>query len=108
MAAPVNRTFIEGQLIDHHAIELQNKNDRALSAYTLLDQYNWNGTGNMPSFNWTAPTGLDFTFSPGSGQLEYAGSAYSALSSVKKREFFQYLPRFIAECMKRYDEVYNL
>ena len=108
MAAPPNRTFIEGQIIDHHAIDLQNKQVRADSAFIMLDTYNWNGTGSMPPFTWTAPTGKNFTYSPGLGELEYAGTVYSGLNSDKKVEFFQYLPRFIAECMKRYDQAYNL
>lgn len=108
MAAPPNRTTQEGRIIDNHAIELQNKQNRAESAYTMLDTYNWNGVGTMPGFSWTSPNGKIFTYTPGLGELEYDGTVYSGLNAIKKREFFQYLPRFIAECMKRYDQAYNL
>lgn len=108
MAAPVNRTTQEGRIIDNHAIELQNKNDRASSAYAMLDSYNWNGTGTMPSVSWLAPTSKVFEFAPGSGEIRYDGVVYSSLVAERKREFFQYLPQFIKNCMIQYDKTYNL
>lgn len=108
MAAIPNRTTPEGRIIDSHITDLQNKQYRADSAFTMLDTYNWNGSGSMPTHSWKAPTGRIFTFSPGLGELEYDGAVYSVINSQKKKEFFQYLPRFIAECMKNYDLTYGL
>jgi hypothetical protein len=108
MPTPVNRTTFEGIIIDQHDVELQNKADRASSAFNLLNNYSWNGTGGMPVFTWTAPNGADFTYDGTNGELQYEGTNYTALSSLEKQGFFQYLPAFIAACMKYYDVHYNL
>lgn len=109
MAAPPNRTTPEARIIDSHAVELQNKDYRAFSAYQLLSTYNWNGAGGMPSpFTWQAPNGGAFTFDTSNGELAYDGTVYGSLSSIQKQGFFQYLPAFIAACMKNYDVAYNL
>jgi len=108
MAGPTNRTFIEGQIIDQHKVELQNKNERAAMAFVMLNQYDWQGTGPMPGVVWTAPTGVNFEYNNGLGEIYYNTIAYSGLSPDKKREFFQYLPKFIVQCMKAYDDTYNL
>ena len=109
MPAPVyNDGQTETRILDNHTIELKNKAQRAANAYTALETYNFNGSGVMPTHTWTAPTGRDFTFTPGLGELEYDGAVYSSINSQKKKEFFQYLPRFIAECMKNYDLTYGL
>ena len=109
MPALINRTFVEGQIVDHHEVELQNKLQRATAAYNLIDTYNWNGLGVMPSsITWTSPTSKAFRFTAGTGELEYDSTAYSSLTPAQKREFFQYLPKFITECLKAYDDAYNL
>ena len=108
MAGPTNRTFIEGQIIDQHKVELQNKDQRAQMAFVMLNQYDWQGTGPMPVVTWAAPTGFNFDFNPSNGELHYNSTAYSSLAPDKKREFFQYLPKFIVQCMKAYDDTYNL
>ena len=109
MPAIINRTFVEGQIIDHHEVELQNKLQRATSAYNLIDTYDWNGTGVMPSpITWTSPTGKDFRFAAGTGELQYDSTVYSSLTSAQKREFFQYLPKFIQACLDAYDDTYSL
>jgi len=109
MAAPPNKTFIEGQIITQHNVDLQNKDQRAQYAYVMLNQYDFQGsTGAMPNVTWAAPTGLNFDFNPSNGELHYNSTAYSSLAPDKKREFFQYLPKFIVQCMKAYDDTYNL
>ena len=109
MPAPPNRTTIEARIADSHTVELQNKDQRAQSAYVLLNSYNWNSTGGMPSpFTWQAPNGGAFTFDTANGELAYDATIYSSLSSVQKQGFFQYLPAFIAACMKNYDVAYGL
>ena len=109
MPAPPNRTTPEARIADSHAVELQNKAQRAAAAYNLIDTYDWNGSGVMPSpIIWTSPTGKDFRFTAGTGELEYDSTVYSSLTSANKREFFQYLPKFITECLKAYDDAYNL
>lgn len=108
MAGPIDRTTLEGQILDRHEIELQNKDLRAEMAFVMLNQYNWNSVGAMPNVNWTAPTGSDFDFNPSNGELFYGSTAYSSLTTDKKREFFQYLPKFIVECLKAYDDTYGL
>ena len=109
MAAPPNKTTIESRIADSHTVELQNKNQRAFSAYQLLATYDWNGTGGMPSpFTWQAPNGGAFTFDTSFGELAYDATIYSSLTSVQKQGFFQYLPQFVAACMKNYDVAYNL
>ena len=108
MPIPLNRTTPEAIIIDQHEVELQNKNNRAFSAFNLLDTYSWNGTGGMPAFTWKAPNGADFTYDTLNGDLQYKGTNYSALSSLDKQGFFQYLPAFIAACMKNYDVTYSL
>ena len=110
MAAPPNKTFIEGQIITQHNVDLQNKDQRALYAFVMLSQYDFQGsTGAMPSpITWTAPTGVVFQYDNGAGELQYASTAYSSLTPAQKREFFQYLPKFITICMKTYDDTYNL
>ena len=110
MAAPPNKTFIEGQIITQHNVELQNKDQRALYAFVMLNQYDFQGsTGAMPSpFTWQAPNGGAFTFDTANGELAYDATIYSFLTSVQKQGFFQYLPQFVAACMKNYDVTYNL
>ncbi|NCX93082.1 MAG: hypothetical protein EBX40_00180 [Gammaproteobacteria bacterium] len=109
MAAPPNRTFIEGQMLDQHAVEIQNKAQRAASAYMLLNNYNWNSTGAMPSpISWTAPTTREFRFDNSLSELYYNSTGYSSMTSQEKREFFQYLPKFIQYCLDVYDDTYNL
>jgi hypothetical protein len=108
MAGPTNKTFIEGQIITQHNVDLQNKDQRAQYAFVMLNQYDWQGTGPMPTVVWTAPTGFNFDFNPSNGELVYNSTAYSSLAPDKKREFFQYLPKFIVQCMKAYDDTYSL
>jgi hypothetical protein len=108
MAGPIDRTTQEAQILARHFIELQSKQIRAESAFALLNSYNWNSTGAMPVVTWAAPTGFNFEFNPSYGELYYKGTAYSGLNSQQKREFFQYLPKFIFECLKEYDSAYNL
>lgn len=108
MAAPPNRTTPEGQIIDHHFIELQNKQYRAESAYLMLEQYNWNGNGGMPFTEWVCPTGNKFRFESGAGEIYFKDAPYSSLNSELKKEFFLYLPKFIVICLRNYDHNYNL
>jgi hypothetical protein len=110
MAAPiVNEASLESQIAEAHTVELQNKDFRALNAYNVLFNYDFNGLGAMPSpINWTAPTGLIFRYDNGAAELQYDGTTYSSLTPAQKREFFQYLPKFIVQCMKAYDDAYNL
>jgi len=108
MPAPKDKTTIESQMLTQHNVELETKAFRAANAYNLLEQYNWQGTGNIPNFSWTCPLGNDFAFSPGAGEILLDGSPYSTLNSSKKRIFFQYLPKFIQACLDFYDENYGL
>lgn len=109
MAAPVNQTSQYQQIANAHSVELYNKAKAAEDAFQTLVQYNFEGLGLMPSpINWTAPTGVVFTFDSSSSELQYASTVYSSLTSAQKREFFQYLPKFITVCMKAYDDFYSL
>lgn len=108
MAVPPNKTFVEGQMIAQHDIELQNKDRRAISAYRILDAYNWQGTGTMPSVSWIDPLGNHWDFMPGGGEINLNSSPYSSLNPPQKRVFFQYLPKFIQVCLDTYDDYYNL
>lgn len=108
MAGPINETTQEAQILARHFVELQNKQIRADAAFALLNSYNWNSTGLMPLVTWAAPTGYNFEFNPSYGELYYKGNAYSGLGSEEKRIFFQYLPKFIFECLREYDRTYNL
>jgi hypothetical protein len=100
---------IESQIAEAHTVELQNKLARAQSAYNLLSTYDPTGLGSMPSpISWTAPTGQVFQYDSGAGELQYMSTGYSSLSPAQKREFFQYLPKFITHCMKVYDDNFNL
>ena len=108
MAAPPNKTFLEGQMLVQHSSELYNKDFRAISAYLLLDQYNWQGTGTLPSVSWIDPQGNHWDFVPGSGEISFGGTAYSGLNSAQKRNFFQYLPKFVQACLDAYDDAYSL
>lgn len=104
-----NTTTIESQILEAHDVELQNKLNRAQSAFTDLSNYDWNSTGPMPSpIDWTAPTGSVFRFDSSGSELQYGGTVYSSLIPAQKREFFQYLPKFMVACMKAYDDAYNL
>jgi len=107
--AVFNTTTIESQILQAHDVELQNKLNRAQSAFTDLNNYDFNGLGPMPTpIDWTAPTGVVFRFDSSASELQYASTAYSSLTPAQKREFFQYLPKFIAVCMKAYDDTYSL
>jgi hypothetical protein len=109
MPAILDKTTIEAQITEAHDVELYNKTFRAQNAYEVLKQYDWEATGAMPSpITWTAPTGVVFTFDNSSSELQYASTVYSSLTPAQKREFFQYLPKFISVCMKAYDTNYNL
>ena len=108
MAGLLNHTFVEGQIIDQHKVELQNKAQRAQYAYALLNAYDWNGTGPMPAVTWVAPTGFIFYYNNSFGELYYNSTPYSGLPADQKRQFWQYLPKFIVQCMKAYDDTYNL
>jgi hypothetical protein len=109
MPATLDKTTVEAQITEAHDVQLYNKAFRAQNAYNLLNQYNWEGTGTMPSpISWAAPTGFNFDFSSSNGEIHYASTAYSSLNPAQKREFFQYLPKFITVCMKAYDDTYNL
>ncbi|NCX93775.1 MAG: hypothetical protein EBX40_03765 [Gammaproteobacteria bacterium] len=109
MPTLTNNTFIEGQMIAQHDIEIQNGDQRAEAAFALLNTYNWNATGAMPSpITWLAPTGREFRYDNALGELYYNSTPYSALASPNKREFFQYLPKFIQFCLDTYDDNYNL
>jgi hypothetical protein len=109
MAAPINQTSQYQQIANAHSVELYNKAKAAEDAFQTLVQYNFEGLGLMPSpINWTAPTGVVFTFDSSSSELQYASTVYSSLTSAQKREFFQYLPKFITVCMKAYDDFYSL
>jgi hypothetical protein len=109
MPAILDKTTVEAQILEAHNVELQNKAFRAQNAFELLDTYDWQGTGVMPTpIDWTAPTGLLFRYDSSGTELQYAGTNYSSLTPAQKREFFQYLPKFIAVCMDAYDTNYNL
>jgi len=107
--AVFNTTTIESQILQAHDVELQNKLNRAQSAFTDLNNYDFNSTGPMPSpIDWTAPTGVVFRFDSAASELQYGGNPYSSLTPAQRREFFQYLPKFMVACMKAYDDTYNL
>jgi hypothetical protein len=108
MAGPLNKTFVEGQMLVLHNAELYNKAQRADFAYVLLTQYNWEGTGTMPANSWVDPLGNTWDFSIGLGAIHIGGTSYSGLNAEKKRIFFQYLPKFIQDCLDNYDDFYNL
>ena len=110
MAAPiVNEASLESQIAEAHTVELQNKDFRALNAYNVLFNYDFNGLGPMPrQIDWTAPTGLVFRYDNGAGELQYNRTAYSSLTPVQRRDFFQYLPKFIQACLDAYDDAYSL
>ena len=109
MPATLNQTSQYRQIANAHSVELYNKAKAAEDAYLTLAQYNFEGVGSMPSpINWTAPTGIVFTFDSSSGELQYASTVYSSLTSAQKREFFLYLSKFIQVCLDAYDDAYNL
>jgi hypothetical protein len=109
MAAPVNQTSQYQQIANAHSVELYNKAKAAEDAFQTLAQYDFEGLGLMPSpINWTAPTGVVFTFDSSSSELQYASTGYSSLTSAQKRDFFQYLPKFIQACLDAYDDAYSL
>jgi hypothetical protein len=109
MPAPLNKTSQYQQIANAHSVELYNKAKAADDAYQTVLQYDFEGLGSMPTpIDWTAPTGVVFRFDSSVGELQYASTPYSSLTSAQKREFFQYLPKFIAVCMNAYDINYNL
>jgi hypothetical protein len=109
MPATLNQTSQYQQIANAHSVELYNKAKAAEDAYVTLSQYDFEGLGSMPSpIDWTAPTGVVFTFDNSAGELQYASTPYSSLTSAQKREFFLYLPKFITVCMKAYDDFYSL
>jgi hypothetical protein len=109
MPATLNQKSQYQQIANAHSVELYNKTKAAEDAYLTLALYNFEGVGSMPSpITWTAPTGVVFQFDSSAGELQYASTVYSSLTSAQKREFFQYLPKFITVCMKAYDDFYSL
>jgi len=109
MPSILDKTTIEAQILEAHDVELYNKAFRAQNAYEVLNNYDWEGTGSMPSpISWAAPTGFNFDFSSSNSEIHYASTAYSSLTPAQKREFFLYLPKFITVCMKAYDDTYSL
>ena len=109
MPAIISQTAIEAQMLNAHSVDLQNKAFRAQNAFELLSNYDFNGSGAMPTpIDWTAPTGLVFRYENGAGELQYNGTAYSSLTSAQRRDFFQYLPKFIQACLDAYDNAYSL
>lgn len=110
MPAILNETFIEGQLMQQHAINVANQTQRADSAFTLLKSYDYLGsTGAMPSpISWSDPTGITYEFVASASELNWSGNAYSTLIAEEKRAFFLYLPKFIQHCLEVYDDNYNL
>ena len=108
MPAIINEASLEFQIAEAHSVELQNKAFRAQNAYNVLFNYDFNALGVMPNVTWSAPTGVNFDYSSSNGELHYNSTAYSSLASDKKREFFQYLPKFIQACLDAYDDTYSL
>lgn len=109
MPAILDKTTIEAQILEAHDVELYNKAFRAQNAYELLNTYDWEGTGSMPTpIDWTAPTGVVFRYDNSAGELQYASTAYSSLTPAQRRQFFQYLPKFIQACLDAYDNAYSL
>ena len=109
MPAILNQTSQYQQIANAHSVELYNKAKAAEDAFQTLVQYNFESVGSMPTpIDWTAPTGVIFRFDSSSTELQYGGTAYSALTPAQKREFFQYLPKFIQFCLETYDDTYSL
>jgi len=108
MAAPLNKSSEYFQITQAHSVELLNKNKMAEDAYQAIEQYNFEGTGTLSSHSWTDPTGRVYSYTSGAGEISFDGTAYSSLNPINKRAFFVYLKKFISQCMKRYDEEYNL
>jgi hypothetical protein len=110
MPAILNETFIEGQLMQQHAINVANQTQRAQAAFDLLSNYDYLGiTGAMPSpISWDDPTSVQYVFNTSNSEITWGGNAYSTLIAEEKRAFFQYLPKFIQHCLEVYDDTYNL
>ncbi len=107
MAAPPNKTSQFQQIANAHTVQILNKTKAAEDAYTTLTGYDPIGSGVLNSFTWNDPTGNQYVYTNGAGEINFKGSSYSSLSPEDKKLFFLYLKKFVVEAFKEYDKIYN-
>jgi len=97
--------------LDNHSVELQTKDNRALTIYNNLSTYDYDpvtASRPMVNFSWQVPTNnKTIEFNAGAGEMYYEGTAYSSLSSEQKVVFWQWIYKFVAACLKNYDIYYG-
>ena len=108
MPSIINSQNPETKVLEKNNQYLQNYAIRAGNAFTLLSNYNFNGSGAMPDFTWVSPNGASFEYININGELSLNSVGFTSLSPPDKRIFFQYLTKFVGECIKNYNETYGL
>lgn len=104
----VNIANPEKKVLDANDRYLQNYVARENNSYNYVFNYTFGGSGAMPNHTWTAPSGNFFRFDTSFGQFEMDSTAFSSMSANQKKIFFRYLQKFVGECIKNYNETYNL
>ena len=107
MPAPQITQSKATQILTSHNAELYNKALQASSAFLYLQNYNFEFNGPMPGLTWASPDG-EFNFDPSNSEINFAGHAYSTISSEERVKFFKWLNHFIRACVRNYDVTYGL
>lgn len=75
-----------------------------------LNNYNWNGIGGMPDYDYIVPdgSGIKITYKAGNGEIYVDGNSWSGQSPDQRQLFRTYERQFIREGLRKYSEVYGI
>lgn len=107
MPSPLNQISPEKFALDANNRYLQNYSVRENNATLFLVNYNFNGSSPMVSHTWTTPSGDVYFLDMISGQITWNSDPFASLDADKKRLYFRYLTKFVAQCLNNYNLTYN-
>jgi len=107
MPAPSNTQSPEKKILDANDVYLETWFVRENNAYTYLSNYTFNGN-TMIAHTWTAPSGDTFVFDVVNGDILMNSLAGGTLNASQRVAFFRYLPKFVGECLKNFNQFYGL
>lgn len=106
MPAPLNTQSPEKRILDANTVNNETWFTRENNAWIYLNNYQFNGQP-MVNHTWTSPSGNVFVFDPAGSDITMDGNAGGTLNATQRIIFFRYLPRFVGECLRNYNQTYS-
>lgn len=110
MAAPTTPIEITQIMLDYASQRYDLDQAWNTACWYWLKNYNWNGVGGMPDYDYFVPdgSGIKISYKAGNSDIHVDGISWSGQSSDQRQLFRTYERQFIREGLRKYSEVYGI